>query len=196
MVAFDFDGTLTVKDSFTAFLKWRAGPARYALGLARLVPAAAAYLVHRDRGRIKAAAVKEFLHGVSHDELEADARRFAKTQAARLLRPDALATWRKWRAEPVTLVIVTASPELLVGAFAEDLGAYTVLGTQLSYDADNRVMGAFSGPNCRGAEKVVRLKEVFGQDMVLKAAYGDTSGDTEMIAMAEIKGYRVFTGKP
>ena len=29
IVAFDFDGTLTVRDSFTAFLKWRAG-GRYA----------------------------------------------------------------------------------------------------------------------------------------------------------------------
>jgi phosphatidylglycerophosphatase C len=28
IVAFDFDGTLTVRDSYTAFLKWRAGPKR------------------------------------------------------------------------------------------------------------------------------------------------------------------------
>jgi phosphatidylglycerophosphatase C len=29
LVAFDFDGTLTVRDSFTAFLKWRVSPARH-----------------------------------------------------------------------------------------------------------------------------------------------------------------------
>ncbi|WP_374472872.1 HAD-IB family hydrolase [Phenylobacterium sp.] len=196
VVAFDFDGTLTVEDSFTAFLKWRAGPARYALGLARLVPAAVLYLFHRDRGRIKAAAVKEFLRGVPHDTLAADARRFAETHAARLFRPDALETWRRWRGEPVRLVIVTASPDIVVGPFGHDLGADAVLGTQLSYDPQNRVLGAFSGPNCRGPEKVVRLQEVFGKDVRLKAAYGDTSGDTEMLAMAEIKGFRVFTGRP
>jgi phosphatidylglycerophosphatase C len=196
LVAFDFDGTLTVKDSFTAFLKWRAGPARYALGLARLVPAAVLYLFHRDRGRIKAAAVQEFLRGVPHDVLEADAERFARLYAARLLRPDALETWNRWRGEPVRLVIVTASPDIVVGPFGRDLGAHIVLGTQLSYDPQNRVLGAFSGPNCRGPEKVVRLKELFGHDLHLKAAYGDTSGDTEMLAMAEIPGYRVFTGKP
>ncbi len=196
VVAFDFDGTLTVKDSFTAFLKWRAGPVRYALGLARLMPAAVAYLFHRDRGRIKAAAVGEFLRGVPHDALEADARKFAETHARKLLRPDAVATWKRWRKQRVRLVIVTASPELVVGPFGRGLGADAVLGTQLSYDPQNRILGAFSGPNCRGAEKVVRLKEVFGPDFRLKAAYGDTSGDTEMIAMAEDKGYRVFTGKP
>ena len=67
IVAFDFDGTLTVRDSFTEFLKWRAGPARYAAGMAKLAPDALSYLLHRDRGRIKAAAVKEFLSGVHRD---------------------------------------------------------------------------------------------------------------------------------
>ena len=32
--------------------------------------------------------------------------------------------------------------------------------------------------------------------MVLTAAYGDTSGDTEMLAMAQEPGFRVFTQKP
>jgi len=27
IVAFDFDGTLTIRDSFTTFLRWRAGAA-------------------------------------------------------------------------------------------------------------------------------------------------------------------------
>jgi phosphatidylglycerophosphatase C len=196
VVAFDFDGTLTTKDSFTAFLKWRAGPLRYALGMVRLAPAALAYLFHRDRGRIKAKAVGEFLRGVSHDALEGQARAFAETHARKLLRPDAIAAWRRWRSDGVRLVIVTASPELVVGPFGRGLGADMVLGTQLSYDPQNRVLGAFSGPNCRGAEKVVRLKEVFGPDFVLKAAYGDTSGDAEMLAMAEISGFRIFKGKP
>src|SRR6201996_9777849 len=77
IVAFDFDGTLTVKDSFTAFLKWRAGQRRYAAGMVRLIPAALAYLVHRDRGRIKAAATREYLRGIPRETLEADAQAFA-----------------------------------------------------------------------------------------------------------------------
>jgi phosphatidylglycerophosphatase C len=42
----------------------------------------------------------------------------------------------------------------------------------------------------------VRLKAAFGADLTLKAAYGDTSGDREMLAMAEISGYRVFKATP
>ncbi|ACG78226.1 phosphoserine phosphatase [Phenylobacterium zucineum HLK1] len=196
VVAFDFDGTLTIKDSFTAFLKWRAGPLRWWLGCLRLAPAALAYLFHRDRGRIKAAAVRVFLRGVPHDRLESDARRFAADHARRLLRPDAVATWKRWRERGARIVIVTASPDIVVAPFGRGLGAHLILGTQLSFDAQNRVLGAFSGPNCRGAEKVVRLHEVFGPDLRLAAAYGDTSGDTEMLAIADEAGFRVFKGRP
>jgi len=41
VVAFDFDGTLTIRDSFTEFLRWRAGPAGWALGLLKMAPAVA-----------------------------------------------------------------------------------------------------------------------------------------------------------
>jgi phosphatidylglycerophosphatase C len=196
VVAFDFDGTLTVRDSFTAFLKWRAGPTRYWLGLARLAPAVIAYLFHRDRGRIKAQAVGEFLKGVPRERLEADARRFAETHSRKLFRPDAVATWKRWQRQRVRLVIVTASPTAVVGPFARGLGAHAILGTEIAYDSGDRVAGAFTTPNCRGPEKVVRLRDAFGEDVKIRAAYGDTSGDTEMLALAEEAGYRVFTGKP
>jgi phosphatidylglycerophosphatase C len=196
LVAFDFDGTITVEDSFTAFLKWRAGPLRYVLGLLKLTPALLAYLVHRDRGRIKAQAVGEFLTGLSREDLEAEAATFAELCAPRLFRPDALAAWRRWRGEGATLVIVSASPDVVVAPFAEKLGADRLIATEIAYDAQGRAAGAFASPNCRGPEKIVRLKAAFGPDLKLKAAYGDTSGDREMLAMAEIRGYRVFHGRP
>ena len=77
IAAFDFDGTLTIRDSYTGFLRWRAGPLRWAAGLAETAPAAAAWIVHRDRGRLKAAATRAFLRGVPRAQLEADAEGYA-----------------------------------------------------------------------------------------------------------------------
>ena len=196
IVAFDFDGTLTIRDSFTAFLRWRAGPAGWAIGLAKMTPALAAYIGDRDRGRIKAASVREFLHGVERQTLEAEAERYADQVWDRFMRPDALACWKAWGEKGVHRVIVTASPETTVAPFARRLGAEGLLGTQLVFDAQDRVTGAFAGENCRGEEKVRRLRAAYGEDMKLTAAYGDTSGDTEMIAVAAEKGFRVFTGRP
>jgi phosphatidylglycerophosphatase C len=196
IVAFDFDGTLTVGDSFTAFLAWRVDRGRHLRGLARLAPAVVAYLRHRDRGRLKAAAVREFLKGVPRTVLEGEAQAFARSSAAAMLRPDALETWRRWGAEGARRVIVTASPELTVAPFARDLGADALIGTRLALDAEGRIAGGFEGENCRGPEKVRRLREAFGPGLRLAAAYGDTSGDREMLAIAEVGGYRVFKAKP
>jgi phosphatidylglycerophosphatase C len=196
IVAFDFDGTLTTQDSFTAFLKWHAGPGRYVAGLAELSPAAILYLFNRDRGRIKAAAARTFLGGLSRTEIAADARAFAEHHARKLLRPDAVRAWRKWQAAGARLAIVTASPEITVAPFARGLGADVLIGTQLEFDDRDRFTGRLAGPNCRGPEKVRRLREVFGEDMTLEAAYGDTSGDAEMLALTEGGGMKLFRGVP
>ncbi|MDY6923761.1 MAG: HAD-IB family hydrolase [Pseudomonadota bacterium] len=196
IVAFDFDGTLTIRDSFTQFLRWRAGRRIWALGLVRLAPAVASYARDRDRGRIKAASVREFLKGVDRATLEADAERYADRIWDGFIRPDALACWNDWGAKGAHRVIVTASPDITVAPFARRLGADALLGTTLMFDDEDRVTGAFAGPNCRGAEKVRRLRAAYGDDLRLAAAYGDTSGDTEMLQIADVQGFRVFTGRP
>ena len=196
IVAFDFDGTLTTHDSFTAFLRWKAEPLPYWLGLIALLPHILAYGVNRDRGRLKAAAAARFLGGMPAERLAADAESFAMEHAQRMLRPDAVQAWRNWRAQGALVVIVTASPETIVRPFARALGADLLIGTRLQLDAAGCVTGRFVGPNCRGPEKVVRLKQAFGDDVILAAAYGDTSGDREMLRIAEFPGYRIFKGKP
>ncbi len=197
VVAFDFDGTLTYRDSFHAFLAWRAGPLRLLFGLARLAPAIFVYLKDRDRGRLKAAAVRTFLHGLSREELERSCAAFALSRIGEgLIRPDAEQRWAEWRASGATMVIVTASPEQVVAPFAERLGADLLIGTLLEFDRAGRVTGSLDGRNCRNQEKVVRLRAHFGPKLRLAAAYGDSDGDREMLALADVAGYRVFTGRP
>lgn len=194
IVAFDFDGTLTVRDSFTAFLRWRAGAGGWFTGLTKMAPDLVGYAGHRDRGRLKAASVREFLKGTPRIQLEADAEAFAGQVWPGFIRYDALACWKAWGEKGAYRVIVTASPETTVAPFARRLGAEALLGTPLAFDSDDRVAGAFTSPNCRGEEKVRRLKAAFGEDMQLAAAYGDTTGDTEMLAIAEEAGFRRFKG--
>jgi phosphatidylglycerophosphatase C len=196
IVAFDFDGTLTTRDSFTLFVAWRAGPIRYGLGLLRLAPEIVLYPILRDRGRLKASAIREFLSDLTVPQLADAAEAFAQAWSERLLRPDALAAWSQWRDKGAVMTIVTASPEVLIAPFARRLGADHLIGTKLAADKNDRITGAIDGENCRGPEKVRRLMGQFGTDSVLAAAYGDTSGDREMLAMAAERGYRVFKGKP
>lgn len=196
IVAFDFDGTLTIQDSYTRFLRWKAGEAAYAAGLLRLAPDLIGYVFAQDRGRLKAAATKVFLGGSDVSIVAQSAQRFADEVWDQFMRPDALAVWEDWGAKGAERVIVTASPSLTVRPFADRLGADRLLGTELEVDDGGRLTGAFATPNCRAGEKVVRLKEVFGPSVRLAAAYGDTSGDTEMLDIAGHKGWREFTRRP
>jgi phosphatidylglycerophosphatase C len=196
LVAFDFDGTLTTHDSFTAFLRWRVGPMAYYLDMVRLIPAAARYLFDRDKGRIKSAAIRIYLHGLPRQVLEQEAAEFATAAAPLMLRPDALKVWRRHRADGARMVIVSASPETVVAPFARGLGADLLIASQIAFDEEDRVASGLYGRNCRGPEKVYRLKEAFGEDMYLTAAYGDTDGDREMLDLAEQKFMRLFVGDP
>ncbi len=196
IVAFDFDGTLTTRDSFTSLLRWKVGPARFAAGVASLAPDLISYAMTHDRGALKAAAAKRFFGPARRGDIESAARRFAESYARDLFRPDAVRVWRRWRDRGARLVIVTASPEETVAPFARGLGADMLIGTRLQFDAQDRFTGHLDGANCRGQEKVRRLREVFGPDLRLAAAYGDTSGDEAMLAIADDAGYKVFNGVP
>jgi phosphatidylglycerophosphatase C len=196
LVAFDFDGTLTWRDSFVDFLVWRAGRFGFAARLPALVPAALAYGIHRDRGILKAAFARRFFGGVSRAQLQEDAQRFAAARFDVLIRPDALACWGNWRERGARLYIVTASPDIIVAPFAARLGADGLIATRLAFDTGGHFAGALQGPNCRGEEKAVRLRGALGPDVRLTAAYGDTAGDREMLALAEHPGLRVFSARP
>ena len=77
VVAFDFDGTLTCADCFTAFLLFDAGALVWAGRLLALAPDLLSYLLNRDRARLKAAAARLALGGRALGEVEARAGRFA-----------------------------------------------------------------------------------------------------------------------
>ncbi len=196
LAAFDFDGTLTVRDSFAAFLAWRTPPLKLCSGLTHLAPALMAYLVHRDRGRLKGAAIRALLGPITRTDLAAEAESFAADAIDRLLRPDARAAWLRHREEGFRLVIVTASPEDTVAPFARRLGADALIGTRLRTDDHGRLTGELDGPNCRGPEKLRRLHQAFGPGVHLVAAYGDTSGDAEMLAAAKTGYMKLFKGRP
>lgn len=193
--AFDFDGTLTCKDSFTAFLAWQCGHARLAFAFVRHPYMLADYLRTRDRGALKSHLLFHLMGPVSRGDLQARFTAFAEATGDRLFRPDALHTWVEvgQRAERV---IVTASPEMLVGEFGKKLGAERTIGTRLGFDADDRLTPHLDGRNCRGEEKMRRLHEVYGDAMDLEAAYGDTAGDLEMLKAARQGHFRRFKQKP
>lgn len=196
VAAFDFDGTLTYKDSFNAFLFDSCGFIRVAATVALSPDLGLAYLFTRDRGALKSRLVFKLFGPITRAKLEGKVARYISSRGFGLFRPDARAEWEKCKAQGFERVIVTASPEILVGPLGQMIGADRVIGSKLAFSPDGRLQPKLDGANCRGAEKVRRLHEAYGDGLDLALAFGDTAGDHEMLAAATYGHYRVFTGKP
>lgn len=72
-------------------------------------------------------------------------------------------------------VIITASPEFLVGEACARLALRSLIGTRMNIET-----GKIEGKNCWGKEKVVRFKEQLG-DIVLDSFYSDSLSDMPMM---------------
>ena len=95
-----------------------------------------------------------------------------------------------WRGRPYLAM------ELLTGQALDNRLAAGPIPTAQLIEIAIGVTGALEGANCRGPEKVARLRAALGVDVRLEAAYGDSDGDREMLALADDAGLRVFRQRP
>jgi len=180
VAAFDFDGTLTRRDTLLPFLASVVGWPRVAAALGTQAPRIA-----RDRDVAKELLLVRLLAGLPHDEVREAGRVYARTVR---VRPEMRARLEWHRQEGHDIVIVSASLDAYLGEVARALDVGQVLCTTLEVGADARCTGRLVGGNCRGPEKATRLRAHLGDakdgELVLWA-YGDSRGDHEMLAMAD-----------
>jgi phosphatidylglycerophosphatase C len=187
VAAFDVDKTLTTRDSVVPFLlSLRPRPVRRALGSLDAMIAAAA---RRDRNRIKAVVTEVVFAGRSLDEVQPVADRHGDIIHDRWLRRDTNDRLRWHLDSGHRVVLVSASYELYLDRLGERLGVDAVIGTRL-VKHDGILTGSLDGGNCRGATKRVRLhrwldEHAGGRAGVELWAYGDSAGDSEMLADAD-----------
>lgn len=189
---FDFDGTLTRRDSFVPFLKFAFGKRAFTLRMIRLLPAAIRYVGKgMTRDELKAALIATFLAGVKVEWVEAKAVEFRAAFWTRLMRPAGLKSVAAEIESGAQVTICSASPRIVLKPFAHKLGI-KLIATELE-ERDGYFTGNISGNNCRCEAKVVRLEAVYGRlDQYRLRAWGDTRGDHELLAAAQDAHWRHF----
>ena len=89
------------------------------------------------------------------------------------------------------VAVVSASVDAWLAPWCEALGL-TVMASALEY-VDGRATGRLAGANCHGDEKVRRIRAHYCLDDFSRIhAYGDTSGDRPMLALADEAHWRPF----
>jgi phosphatidylglycerophosphatase C len=196
VAAFDFDGTISHRDSTGAFClaavpSWRLSGAL--VGLSPRLAGFALGLVPREQ--VKESLMTAFFRGVDEAGLRRRAATWAVRDLPRLVRPKALARVRWHLSRGHRVVLVSASLELFLEPWARAVGIRDVLATRLEV-REGRLTGRLDGRNCYGEEKVTRLRALVGDlDDVELYAYGDSRGDRELLAAARHPEYRPFRGR-
>lgn len=192
LAIFDFDGTITNRDTLLEFLIFAFGRRKVFSGLALLTPYLLMYKLRIiPNWKAKEKLLTYFLRDFTTDSFERVTAEFAVRAVPRLVRQSAWEKLQEHKAQGHDIVIVSASPESWVCKWAQQIPA-VCLGTKLEVAGD-RMTGKLSGGNCYGPEKVSRLRSALRLDAYANIyAYGDSRGDKEMLALATHKNYRVF----
>jgi HAD superfamily hydrolase (TIGR01490 family) len=185
VATFDFDGTLTSRDTLWLFMLFSQNRAKLAAGLLMFVPV---YMLYR-LGTITNHRAKEiffsiFFRGWTLKKFDSLCRDFS-AGLDRYIRQDVMNILLKHRDSGDRVFIVSASFENWIRPWAEPLGI-EVIATRAEVDADGRLTGKLESQNCYGAEKVNRIAALLPDRREYYIfAYGNSRGDREMINYAD-----------
>jgi len=190
VAAFDFDGTLTHGGSVWPFLAELRGPLSVVRAATVVLPrlAVAAVVGGKATDDAKEALFCRALAGLDADQAASRAAVFGRAHYAQRRRLDVASRVEQHRRQGHRLVVVSASPELYVGPVADDLGFDAVIATRLAVSSDGRLTGHYDGRNCRGQEKLRRLRQWTEAHVAgaLLWAYGNSAGDLDLLRGADV----------
>lgn len=194
LALFDFDGTITTKDSLVDFIQYAVGKTAYYKGLFCLSPMLAGYTLKLIPNYIaKEKLLSYFFKGWDAKKFSQLAKKYSLEEIDKTIRPQATEkiAWHKEQGH--TVVIVSASMENWLKAWCVQ-ARLELISTKLEVK-DNKLTGKFSTKNCYGTEKAIRVKAEYDLskfDYIY--AYGDSRGDRELLALADKSFYKPFRG--
>ncbi len=184
LALFDFDGTLTPKDSMLEYIKYTHGSAKFYLALMVLSPMLVLFtigIVSNDKA--KQMLLRYFYKGWDVDRMTAFGDQFATEVVPTIISANGN-EWLKWHQEQGhRIVIVTASASVWLKAWCA-ANQLELIATELEVQ-HGKITGKYQGKNCRGEEKVQRIQAAIPlNDYEYIYAYGDSKSDKPMLALA------------
>lgn len=188
---FDFDGTLTYKDTMFMFLKFYDSK-KFVTQFVKHIPLFVLLkLKLADAEKVKRSFISAVLKGERKEKLEEKAKEFFEANFPSLIRENALEFIKNIDRIKTESYIVSASLDLWVKPFADEF-KMNLIATQAEYK-NGIFTGKFIGKNCNGQEKVNRiLKAIEGKKYDKTIAFGDTDGDKPMLSWADQGHFEFF----
>ena len=189
---FDFDGTITTKDSLLEIIKFLKGRTACYAGIFLNMHWFVAYQINLISGDLlKEKILSYFFSGVPENIFQEQCDLFADRILPGIIRPGAIAEIDRLRKEGFEMVIVSASAENWIRHFSKRL-SLELTATKLEVK-NGLITGKLKGRNCKGEQKVICIKERWDLTEYEEIyVYGDSSADKPMMALATRSFYRPF----
>lgn len=135
-----------------------------------------------------------FLSGTNEEDLKVLVKNFYSEKVENILYEDAIKAIKDFKAKGYKIYLISASPEFYVNEFYKIKEVDKVIGTR--FQIDNGVfIPKVVGENCKGEEKVRRLKEELAKDNIevdFKNSYmfSDSPSDLPLLKLVG-KGYLI-----
>ena len=191
LYCFDFDGTLTYNDTMFLYLKYY-NSSKFRLQFIKHIPLFTLLKLNLlDAEKVKKSFISSILKGESKGNIEKKSQQFFEEYYPAIFRDNALDFIKNIDYAQTDCYIVSASLDIWVKPFAEKF-KMNLIATEAEFKNDI-FTGDFVGKNCNGIEKVNRIKEAISDKKYDKTiAFGDTSGDKEMLDWANEGQFKFF----
>lgn len=185
---FDFDGTITTRDSYKEFLLFCFGKKKFIKEMLSSIVYLIAFVFKIiDNQCLKKHITRRFFAGMPTKQFDKTAKAFAQKRLEKIVRPKALKRLKWHKKQGHRVIVVSASFEKYLRFWCKKHKA-ELIGTRLE-EKNDILTGEFCGANCYGPEKPRRINAYCQIKNEYIFAYGDSKGDNEMLAMAN-KAFR------
>lgn len=192
LVVFDFDGTLTRRDSFLVFLQNCFPVSKIITNDFLLLPVLILHklkLMNPDSAKQK--VLNYFLEGVDENLFQKECNWFADEIIPKLLTAQAKKFLAEYQSRGFEIVILSASPEIYLKPWCEK-NSFRCIATKLK-TVNGKFTGEYDGKNCRAEEKLRRLKDEIDLNSYSEIhAFGDSPDDKPFMSIAHKQVYRAL----
>ncbi len=182
---FDFDGTISNRDTFIPFLVFTVGKITFLRKLPKLIPVLLRYWCKNiTNEQAKQATLNILIHGYKQVFLEHKAKSFAISKLNKYIKPAVYAKLEWHREHKHTLVIVSANLGIYLRYWAHLHKIDHVIATEIEFINSNVASGRLATHNCYGSEKVNRIENFLIDNKLTfcySYGYGNSAGDYAML---------------
>lgn len=189
---FDFDGTITTKDTLLEIIKFQKGRTSFYFGFILHAPWLIAYKLNwLSNNLAKQKILTYFFAGMNEQVFQEKCDLFAEKIIPGIVRPGALSEINVLRSRDFEIVVVSASAGNWIRKWSESL-SLELIATKLEVK-NGLITGKIEGENNHGVQKAANIHEHWNLNEYEEIyAFGDSSGDKHMMDLATKSFYKPF----